>query len=88
MILARPARRALAEQLPTAVAVAASDLITGALAANPHRLGKALDKPMEGVYSARVMTQWRILYEIDDDARTIAIKNIRHRRDAYRHAGG
>lgn len=74
----------MAEELPADEAFAAMELIIGDLARNPRRLGKALNKPLEGLYSARVMTEWRILYEIDDDDRTVTIKAIRHRRHAYR----
>jgi hypothetical protein len=39
------ARRALAEDLPEEIAAAAYELITGALAENPHRVGKPPDLP-------------------------------------------
>jgi mRNA interferase RelE/StbE len=57
------------------------DFLAGPLAENPHRVGKELDAPMKGVYSARAMREWRVLYDIDDAARRIT---VRHRRDAYR----
>lgn len=38
--LTRPARRALAEQLPLDVAVAVTEFLAGPLADNPHRVGK------------------------------------------------
>ncbi|WP_246868971.1 type II toxin-antitoxin system RelE/ParE family toxin [Saccharopolyspora sp. ASAGF58] len=82
--LTKPARRALAEQLPVEVAMAASEFILGPLADNPHRVGKPLDEPLDGFYSARVMREWRILYKIDDSQRRIKVQSIRHRRDAYR----
>lgn len=83
LILTRPAKRALAEDLPTHVAWAATELITGDLAKNPRRVGKELNEPLDGLYSARVMTEWRILYEIDDQAHVITVKAIRHRGTAY-----
>lgn len=82
--LTKSARRALAEQLPADVAMAAFEFILGPLADNPHRVGKGLDVPLDGLFSARIMREWRLLYEIDDDRRRIKIRSIQHRRDAYR----
>lgn len=82
--LNRSARRALAEKLPLEVAVGVSDFITGPLGENPRRVGKELDPPLEGVYSAHVMRSWRVLYVIDEDCRRVTGRDIRHRRDAYR----
>jgi mRNA interferase RelE/StbE len=82
--LTKTARRALAEQLPLDVAVGVSDFLLGPLADNPHRLGKELDAPLAGIYSARVMRDWRVLYVIDDHQRRVTVRSISHRRDAYR----
>lgn len=82
--LNRPARRALAEALPVDVALGVADFITGPLGDNPHRVGKQLNAPFEGVYSAHVMREWRVLYIIDDAQRRVTVRDIRHRRDAYR----
>ena len=82
--LNRTARRALAEALPLDVAIGVSEFLYGPLADNPHRVGKELDHPLLGIYSARVMREWRILYRIDDDARRVLVQAIAHRRDAYR----
>jgi len=51
--LTRTARRALAETLPLDVVVGVSDFLTGPLADNPHRVGKPLNPPLGGTYSAR-----------------------------------
>ena len=83
ILLTPPARRALEEQLPPGVAAAAWELVTGALANDPHRVGKPLRGPYEGLYAARRGT-YRILYKIDEDKHTIQIHSIRHRADAYR----
>ena len=40
--------------------------------------------PLDGVHSTRLMREWRVLYVIDDDARTVTVRSIAHRRDAYR----
>jgi mRNA-degrading endonuclease RelE of RelBE toxin-antitoxin system len=47
-------------------------------------LGKLLHAPLEGVWSARLMRDWRVLYEIDDAKHEVLIVDIRHRGDAYR----
>lgn len=83
ILLTPPARRALAEVLPPSVAAAAWELISGALAADPWRVGKPLHEPYEGLHSARRGT-YRILYKIDEGKHAIEIRSIRHRADAYR----
>jgi mRNA interferase RelE/StbE len=77
------ARRALAEELPQEVAAAAYELIAGGLSDNPHRVGKPLSEPNEGLHSARRGT-YRVLHQIDPSAHAVEIHSIRHRRDAYR----
>lgn len=81
--LARPARRALAEELPVNVAAAAWELINGALRDNPQRLGKPLRAPYAGHWVAR-RSSYRIRYRIDDDRGVITVLDIRPRADAYR----
>lgn len=81
--LAPPARRALEETLPPGVAAAAWELITGALASDPWRVGKPLHGPYEGLHTARRGT-YRVLYKIDETKHAIEIRAIKHRADAYR----
>lgn len=83
VLLTPPARPALTEVLPPSVAAAAWELISGALAAEPWRVGKPLHEPYEGLHVARRGT-YRILYKIDEDKHAIEIRSIRHRADAYR----
>lgn len=73
------ARRALAK-LPEKVATAAVEFIYGSLAENPGRVGKALRRELEGLYSAR-RGDFRIVYRISD---VITIVAIDHRADIYR----
>ena len=82
--LTRAARRALAETLTLDVAMGVSAFLLGPLADNPRRVGKELDAPLAGVYSARVMREWRVLYRIDDEHGRVLVQAISHRRDAYR----
>ncbi len=83
LIVARPAARAIAEQLPEAVSAAVIDFITGTLIDNPQRVGRALRNELAGIYSARRGT-YRVLYRIDEDAREVIVVRIDHRSDVYR----
>ena len=78
------ARRALTERLPSEVAAAAVEFLTGPLLDNPRRVGKQLTQELTGVYSARLARDWRILYEIDEQKRVVIVLDIRHRASAYR----
>jgi len=82
-LLSRQARRNLSENLPLNVAIAATETNQNAIAVNPARVGKPLDEPFDGYYSARRGT-YRIIYRIDEAKRVVEIHSIRHRRDAYR----
>lgn len=83
VLLDPPARRALTSGLPVTVAAAAWELITGAIAREPWRVGKPLQEPYEGLHVARRGT-YRVVYRIDDDKHTVTIQTIKRRRDAYR----
>jgi mRNA interferase RelE/StbE len=83
VLLSGQARRNLSENLPLDVAVAAMETIQHTIAVNPSRVGKPLDEPFDGYYSARRGT-YRIIYRVDEAKRVVEIHSIRHRRDAYR----
>jgi hypothetical protein len=53
LVVAALAVRAIAEELPEAVAVASIDLITGPLLENPDRTGHRLGQELKGLWSAR-----------------------------------
>jgi mRNA interferase RelE/StbE len=76
-------RRALSEQLPEAVAIAAYEFMTGPLLRQPYRVGKRLLPPLDDRFSARRGT-YRIIYRVDDKARVVTVVDVAHRRDAYR----
>jgi mRNA interferase RelE/StbE len=78
------ARRALAEKLSFEVAAAAAEFIHGPLLDQPHRVGKALHRELTGLYSARLATEWRIIYAIDEVARLVTVETIQHRGNVYR----
>lgn len=81
---APPARRALSARLPSDVAAAAAEFITGPLLDNPYRVGKAIGRELAGIHSARVGRHWRVFYEIDDARHLVIVLDIRHRSAAYR----
>jgi len=78
-----PARRALAERLPEAVATAVLEFCAGPLAEDPHRAGKPLFGPLLGLHGARRST-YRIIYLIDDEQHTVDVVDVAHRGDIYR----
>ena len=83
LVLTPPARRAITDQLPEAVATAVISFLTAALVSDPHRVGKPLRQDLAGVWSARRGT-YRVLYRINDDLREVVVLRVEHRRDAYR----
>ncbi|MEV0620912.1 type II toxin-antitoxin system RelE/ParE family toxin [Nonomuraea sp. NPDC050404] len=84
-VLGAAAKRAISDKLPPDVARGAVEFILGPLIGNPYRVGKQLQEPLDGIYSARLMREWRILYEIHDlqQPREVHVLDIRHRADAY-----
>jgi len=83
--MARPARRAISELLPEDVATAVVEFLTGPLLEAPYRVGKPLRAGLPGIHSARLGTQWRVLYRIDASKRVVVVQDIQHRGTAYRH---
>ena len=71
------------ERLPDKIRSAAVEAVFSTIAANPHRAGKALLGELEGLRSAR-RGDYRVIYEIDDDAQVVVVHRIQHRRDVYR----
>jgi mRNA interferase RelE/StbE len=79
-----PAARALAGRVPDKIAAAVHEFITTTLLDNRHQLGKRLRlPPYEGTWSAR-RGSYRVLYEIDDENRTVTVTAVDHRSGAYR----
>jgi mRNA interferase RelE/StbE len=82
--MTRPARRAISELLPEDVAAAAVEFITGPLLDAPHRVGKPLRDVLSGIHSARLGTQWRVIYRIDARKHAVIVQDIQHRSTIYR----
>ena len=83
LVLTPPARRALTDRLPEAVAVAVVDFLTTSLVAQPRGVGKPLRGDLAGIWSARRGT-YRVLYRLRDNPREVIVLRIDHRKDAYR----
>ena len=83
LVVTKTAARQIAEQLPGAVATAVFNLVTGDLLAAPRRVGRPLRDELAPHYAAR-RGEYRVVYLIDDEARTVTLVDVRHRRTAYR----
>ncbi len=70
-------------QLPDKVRAAVVETMLGSIAENPHRAGKPLRGELDGLYSAR-RGEFRVIYGIDEDAKSVLIHRAQHRREAYR----
>ncbi len=70
-------------RLPEKVGSAALEFILGSLAADPRRVGKPLVGELAGLWSAR-RGDYRVVYEIDEDASIVLVHRVQHRRDVYR----
>jgi mRNA-degrading endonuclease RelE of RelBE toxin-antitoxin system len=82
LALASSAERTLA-RLPGRVAAAVVEFLVGPLLEAPERVGKPLRYELEGYWSAR-RGAYRIIYRLDNDARTVRVVRIDHRSDVYR----
>jgi mRNA-degrading endonuclease RelE of RelBE toxin-antitoxin system len=83
LVLTPPARRALTERPPEAVAAAVINFLTSSLVHEPRRVGKPLRGDLAGIWSARRGT-YRVLNRLREDPREVIVLRIEHRRDAYR----
>lgn len=87
LVLTTTALRALSTPPPKGVgervAWAVYEFVHGPLCAQPRRVGKPLSPPLAGTFSAR-RGSFRVLYEIDEDARTVTVTAVQHRADVYR----
>ena len=79
----RPAAVRALQPMPEKIAAACREFIHGALAANPHRVGKPLLEPLAPHYAAR-RGEYRVLYLIENGQVTIVLTSVTHHADAYR----
>jgi mRNA-degrading endonuclease RelE of RelBE toxin-antitoxin system len=80
--VAASAERTLA-RLPAAVAAAIVEFLVGPLVEEPERVGKPLQRKLEGYRSAR-RGAYRIVYRIIHDEHIVRVVRIEHRSDVYR----
>ena len=82
LVMASSAERALA-RLPEKAAAAVVEFVTGALVEAPRVVGHPLRQELMGLWAAR-RGPYRVVYEIDDDARIVSVVRVDHRADVYR----
>lgn len=82
LVVSATAERALA-RLPSTVAPAIVEFLTGPLLENPERVGSGLQRELSGLRAAR-RGIYRIAYELDVERRTVQVVRIDHRADVYR----
>lgn len=78
----RPALRGL-DRIPEKAASACIEFVYGALADNPRRVGAELRLELAGKHSAR-RGDFRVIYEVDEDAGLVTIIAVEHRSNVYR----
>ncbi len=70
-------------QIPPRYAAAVLEFIYAVLSENPGRVGKPLKRELEGLHGAR-RGDYRVLYEIRDDDKSVLVVRIDHRAQVYR----
>lgn len=80
--LAGTARRDL-RSIPPRIIPAIIEFLYGDLARSPHRVGKPLQRELEGLHGAR-RGPYRIIYEIQDQRLLVLVIHVDHRADIYR----
>ena len=81
-VLTGPALRSL-QAIPPRVAEPLVAFIFGSLAEQPKRRGKPLQGELAGRWAAR-RGDYRIVYQLDDDTKTMYVVKIARRADVYR----
>ena len=79
---AASAARAM-NRVPLKVVEAVAEFAEGPLTREPYRVTKALHEPFAGKRSA-YRGSYRVMVQIDDDARTVVILDVAHLADVYR----
>lgn len=73
-------------RLPDKVRDAVLETIFSTIAQNPRRAGKPLRGELEGLLSAR-RGDFRVIYEVEAETRTVIIHRAAHRGKVYRPRG-
>ena len=69
--------------IPPRYAAAILEFIYTVLPENPQRVGKPLERDLEGSHSAR-RGDYRVIYEIHETAGDVLITRVNHRASVYR----
>ncbi|MCL2786938.1 MAG: type II toxin-antitoxin system RelE/ParE family toxin [Micrococcales bacterium] len=83
LMLAPSAARALENRLKPSAAFALFEFMNTVICDAPRRLGKPLTEPFDGFFSAR-RGAYRVIYQVDEQARTVEVTYLGHRADIYR----
>ncbi len=78
-----PACERTLARLPTRVAPAIVEFLVGPLLDAPERVGKPLQRELDGYHVAR-RGAYRIIYRIVREQRVVRVVRIEHRADFYR----
>lgn len=76
------ARRDL-RAVPPRIVPAIIEFVYGDLARQPRRVGKPLQRELEGLWGAR-RGPYRIIYEIVEERLVVIVVHVDHRADVYR----
>lgn len=79
----RPRAQRQLSRLPEKIATAVAEFIAGPLLENPHRVGHPLRDEYAGQYSARRGQEWRVRYQIQEEAHTVVVLDVSHRSVTY-----
>jgi mRNA-degrading endonuclease RelE of RelBE toxin-antitoxin system len=76
------ALKVLSEKLPPKIIDAVTNFIYGPLAENPKRVGKRLNAPFVGQWTAK-RGDYRVIYAIDEERGVVTVLDIAHRAHVY-----
>jgi len=82
LVMAASAERALA-RLPEKAAAAVVEFVSRSLVEAPRVVGHPLWQEVMGLWAAS-RGPYRVICEIDDDARIVGVLRVDHRADVYR----
>lgn len=82
LVMAASAERGLT-RLPEKAAAAVVEFLTGPLAESPRVVGHLLRRELAGLWAAP-RGPYRVVYEVDENAKVVSVLRVDHRADVYR----